>query len=55
MNPHCDLDIEDSEPIFGSDTPPHDNTPPQEFGLKIVEQFRGYCPDKLGHTDRKTK
>ena len=29
-NPHCDLDIHDSEPIFPHDTLPHDNTPPYQ-------------------------
>ena len=29
ISPHCDLDIEDSVPIFPHDTSPHDNnTPP---------------------------
>ena len=30
VSPHCDLDTEDSEPIFLHDTSPHDNTPPYQ-------------------------
>ena len=39
FNPHCDLDIEDSETIFLHDTPPHDNTPPYKVWLRMVEQL----------------
>ena len=53
MSPHCDLDIEDSEPIFLHDTPPHGNTPQNQVWLKTVRQFRRYCLDKLEHTDRR--
>ena len=35
---------EDREPSFLQDTPPHDNTPPYQVWLKIVERFRRYCP-----------
>ena len=35
-------------------TPPHDNTPPYQVWLKTVERFRRHCPDKIGHTDRRT-
>ena len=30
ISPHCDLDIEDSEPIFPHDASPRDNTPPHQ-------------------------
>ena len=30
IRPQCDLDIEDSEPIFPHDTLPHDNIPPHQ-------------------------
>ena len=30
ISPCCDLDIEDSEPLFLHDTPPHNNTPPYQ-------------------------
>ena len=31
ISPCCDLDIEDSAPIFPRDTSPHENTPPYKF------------------------
>ena len=37
INPCCDLDLEDSKPIFLHDTPPHDNTPPYQAWLKMDE------------------
>ena len=37
ISPRCDLDTEDSEPIFLHDTPPRDNTPPYQVCLKMVE------------------
>ena len=48
----CDLEIEDSEPLFLHDTPPHNNTPPYQVWLKMVERFRRHYLDKLRHTDR---
>ena len=34
ISPCCDLDIEDSEPIFLHDTSPHDYTPPYQVSQK---------------------
>ena len=34
INPCCDLDTEDSKPIFPHDTLPHDNTLPRQVWLK---------------------
>ena len=42
LSPCCDLDIEDSEPVFVHDTLPHDNTPHYQIWLKMVVQFRRY-------------
>ena len=53
ISPRCDLDIEGSEPVFPHDTSPHDNTPPYQVWLKMVEQFRRYRPDKIRHTDKR--
>ena len=55
INPCCDLDIEDSEPIFLHNTLPHDNTPPYQIWLKMVERFRIYHLDKTGYTERMTE
>ena len=33
MSPHCDLELEDSKPIFLHDTPDHDDTPPYQVWL----------------------
>ena len=53
-SPLCDLYIEDSEQSFMHDTQPHDNTPPYQVWLEMVEQCRRYCLDKLGHKDSRT-
>ena len=37
ISPHCDLDVEDSEPIFLQDTSPDDNTPPYQVWLKKIK------------------
>ena len=54
-SPCCDLDIEDSEPIFLRDTSPHDYTPPYQFWLKMVERFRRYWTDTIEHANRTTE
>ena len=48
------FDVADSEPIFLHDTPPHDDIPQYQVWLQIVERFRRYRPDKIGHMDRRT-
>ena len=48
----CDLDIEDNEPIFVHNTLPPNNASQYQGRLKMVEQFRRYCPGKLRQTDR---
>ena len=55
ISPHCDLDIDDREPVFFlSDNLPPDNTPQYQVWFKMVERFRRYCSDKIGHVDRMT-
>ena len=54
ISPHCDLGVEDSEPIFFSANLRRDNTPPYRVWLEMVERFRRYRPDKIEHTDRMT-
>ena len=55
ISPHCDLDIDDREPVFFlSDNLPPDNTPQYQVWFKMVERFRRYCSDKIGHMDRMT-
>ena len=40
--------------FFLPDTPPRKNTLAYQIWLKMVEQFRRYRRDKIGHTDRMT-
>ena len=40
--------------FFLPDNLPRDNTPPYQVWFKLVERFRRYRPDKIGHTDRMT-
>ena len=47
ISPRCDLDLEDSQPIFRHYTPAHDNTPPYQVWLQKVERFKRYRPDKI--------
>ena len=54
LSPHCDLDIEDSEATFLHDIPSHDNTPPYQVWLKMVEQCWRYHRNKIGNKDRRT-
>ena len=42
IRPHCDLDTEDSEPVFLHDIPTPDNTPPHQIWLKNFQWFRRY-------------
>ena len=39
--------------FFLPDTVPCDDTQPHQVWLKMVEQFKRYHPDKLGHMDRR--
>ena len=39
-NPHCDLDLEDSNPMFTQDTPTHNHVPPLQVWLQKLQQFR---------------
>ena len=48
------FDVADSEPIFLHDTPRHGDIPQYQVWLQIVERFRRYRPDKIGHMDRRT-
>ena len=43
MSPHCDLELEDSKPIFLQNTPAHDDTSPYQFDHK---RFSSYHPDE---------
>ena len=45
-SPCCDLDLENSEPIFLHDTLTHDNTPPYQVWLERLNSSRRYHPDK---------
>ena len=49
---HSNLDIDGSEPIFQHKTLSHNDTPPSQVCLKMVERFRRYCVDTMGHVDR---
>ena len=46
INPYCDLDLQDSKPIFLHVTPTHDDTPPYQVWLQKAEWFRIYLRDK---------
>ena len=47
ISPHCDFDIEDSEPFFFlHDTSPHDNTPSHKVWKQNAWWFRRYHLDK---------
>ena len=45
MSPCCDLELEDSKPIFLHNTLAHDDTLPYQACLQKVQQLRRYCPD----------
>ena len=40
--------------FFLPDNLPRNNTPPYQVWFNMVERFRRYCPNKIGHTDRMT-
>ena len=40
--------------FFLPDNLPHNDTPSNQVGLKMIERFRRYCPDKIEHTDMMT-
>ena len=46
MCPHCDLELEDSKPIFLHDTLANDDASPYQVWLQQVQQLRRYCPDE---------
>ena len=46
MSPQCDLDLEDSKPIFLHDTLAHDVASPYLVWLQKVQQMRRYRPDE---------
>ena len=46
MSPHCDPELEDSEPIFLHDTLAHDDASPYQVWLQRVQQLRIYYPDE---------
>ena len=50
ISPHCDLDIEDSEPIFLLDTLACDAALPYQVWHQNDLQFRKYHPDKHSPT-----
>ena len=39
MSPHCDLELEDSKPIFSHDTLAHDDASPYQVWLQKVKQL----------------
>ena len=46
ISPHCDLELEDSKPIFLHDTLAHDDASPYQIWLQKVQQLRRYRPDE---------
>ena len=46
LSPHCDLDHEDSEPIFLQDTLAHDEASSYQVWLQKVQQLSRYCSDE---------
>ena len=44
--PHCDLDLEDSKPIFSHDILAHNDAPPYPGWLQKVQQLRKHVPDE---------
>ena len=58
VNPHCDLNLEVSTPLFPRGTPSHDDAPPYQIWLQTVEGFRRYCLDKIlthGQTETRSQ
>ena len=46
MSLHCDLDLEDSVPIFLHDILAHDDASPYQVWLQKVQLLRRYHPDE---------
>ena len=46
MSPQCDLDLEDSKPVFLHDTLAHDYASPYQVWLQKVQQVRKCHPDE---------
>ena len=46
MSPHCDPELEDSEPIFLHDTVAHDVASPYKVRLQKAQQMRRYRSDE---------
>ena len=46
-NPHCDLDLEDSNPMFTQDTPTHNHAPPFQVWLQKLQQFGAQTNRKM--------
>ena len=44
MSPHCDLELEDSKPVFLHGTLAHDDASPNQVWLQKVKQLRRYRP-----------
>ena len=42
FSPHCDLDLEDSNPKLSHNTPAHDDAPLYQAWLQKVKKFRRY-------------
>ena len=58
LSPHCDLDLEDSNPNFLHDTQGHNDAPSYQVWLHTVQWFGRYLPDKGvidGQMDRRTE
>ena len=43
---HCDLDLDDSKPIFLHDNLAHDDASPYQVWLQKVQQLRRYPPNE---------
>ena len=54
MSSYCDLDFEDSKPIFPHDSSPHDGTPLYQVWLHMFEQFKDSVWKRSGDTERQT-
>ena len=46
VSPHCDLELEDSKPIFLQDTLAHGDPSSYQVWLQKVQQLGRYRPDK---------
>ena len=50
MSPHCDLELEDSKPIFLHDTMAHGDALPYQVRLRKIQQLRRYPESPNGLT-----